>query len=88
MLYLVKAYHLIDDASMKKTKLVSELRAALEKGLKENGHTKMKKIEISCDGQQVFIRGKVSNYYARQMILEVVKQIAGGLEIRDNVTVG
>lgn len=73
---------------MKKTKLVSELRVALEKGLKENGHTKMKKIKISCDSQQVFIQGKVSNYYAKQMILEVVKQIASGLEIKDGVIVG
>ena len=72
---------------MKKTKLISQLRLELEKGLKDNGHTRMKKIEISCMGTEIVIRGKVESYYAKQMVLSVVKRIVGGMTIMDNVSV-
>jgi len=73
---------------MKKTKLVSEIRLALEKGLKENGHTKMGKIQVECNGNKISIRGQVKTYYQKQMVITVVKQIGGVFfEISDDVTV-
>ena len=90
MLYLVvseKAYLLINLSAMKKTKLVSELRLALEQGLRANGHTRTGKIQVGYDGEVIFVEGKVKSYYQKQMVFNVVKKIVGMAEIRDDVTV-
>lgn len=68
--------------------LASELALAVEKELKENGHTKMAKIEIECDCDSISIGGKVSTYYSKQMILTVVMKIVNQqIAIKDNVKV-
>lgn len=68
--------------------LASELALAVEKELKENGHTRTVKIEIECDCDSISIGGKVSTYYSKQMILTVVRKIVNKqIAIKDNVKV-
>jgi hypothetical protein len=69
-------------------KLASELALAVERELKENGHTRTVKIEIECDCDSISIGGKVTTYYRKQMILEVVRKIVNKqIAIKDNVKV-
>lgn len=72
---------------MKKTKLISEIRMALEKGLKENGHTKTGKIRVESEDGMIFVRGTVKTYYQKQMVLSVMKQVGGFPEITEDITV-
>lgn len=72
---------------MKKTKLISEVRIALEKGLKENSHTKTEKIRVEVEGSKIFVRGIVRSYYQKQMVLAVMKQVGCLSEITEDIIV-
>lgn len=72
---------------MKKTKLVSDIRIALEKGFKENGHLRKAKIRIDFDGDKIFVRGTVRTYYQKQMVLSVMKQVGVLSTIAEDIIV-
>lgn len=71
-----------------KTQLAADLTLAIERELKENGHTRTVKLEIECDCDSISIGGNVTSYYRKQMILEVVRKIVKKqMSIKDNVKV-
>ena len=84
LLAIYSTYLLGLAASMKKTKVISQLKVVLEQGLKTNGH---RKIQITCDGIGVAVYGTVRSYYEKQMVLTTIQKIGGSVEIKDNLTV-
>lgn len=72
---------------MKKTKLVSDIRLALEEGLKENGYLRKTKIRIDFDGDKIFVRGTVKTYYQKQMVLLVMKKVGVLSSITEDIIV-
>jgi len=68
--------------------LATDLALAIEQELKENGYTRTTKLEIECDCDSISVGGKVTSYYKKQIILELVKRIVKRqVTIKDNVKV-
>ena len=63
------------------------LCALARSAIRTNPHTKQLAVEVSAQNECLVLGGVVHSYYQKQMAQEVIKQIAGVQQIRNEVSV-
>ena len=55
--------------------------------LSQSPVTELRELQVSNDGQSLFISGRVSSFYHKQLAQETVRQVATGLHVVNRVNV-
>jgi osmotically-inducible protein OsmY len=63
------------------------LAERVERALRATGYPPLRVVEVSVCGQLVVLRGRVPNYYMKQVAQAVATDVAGVRELRNDVEV-
>jgi osmotically-inducible protein OsmY len=77
----------VDAPSSVRRSFEDELLEAIELALRQTGYLELRDVEVTLDGHDVVLRGRVPTYFMKQKAEFVVRSIAGIATLKGEIEV-